>query len=178
MAVYGSLKCVFMCDSWQSHRCHGMTLNVNTLLWSHYKKCNFLQHEDGMILQCFPFIVPLWGNPPVTVPFPSHMASNTYFGDVFDVGLNTLRPRQNGRRFADDTFKRIFLNENVRISIKISLKFVPKVSINNFPALVQIMAWCRLGDKPLSEPMMVGLLRHICVTRPQSVNKKTICQWF
>ena len=48
----------------------------------------------------------------------------------------TLRPRQNGRRFADDTFKRIFLNENVRISIKISLKFVPKGPINNNPALV------------------------------------------
>ena len=44
--------------------------------------------------------------------------------------LTTLRPRQNGRRFSDDTFKRIFLNENVRISIKISLKFVPKGPIN------------------------------------------------
>ena len=33
--------------------------------------------------------------------------------------FNTLRPRQNGRRFADDTFKPIFLNENIRISIKI-----------------------------------------------------------
>ena len=48
--------------------------------------------------------------------------------------LNTLRPRQNGRRFADDTFKRIFVNENVRISIKISLLFVPKCPINNIPA--------------------------------------------
>ena len=45
-------------------------------------------------------------------------------------------PRQNGRRFADDTFKRIFFNENARISIKISLKFVPKGPINNNPALV------------------------------------------
>ena len=48
-------------------------------------------------------------------------------------GVNTLRPRQNGRRFADDTFKRIFLNENVRISINISLKFVPKGPISNIP---------------------------------------------
>ena len=87
--------------------------------------------------------------------------------------FNTLRPRQNGRRFADDTFKRIFLNENVRISIKISLKFVPKGPINNNPALVQIMAWRRSGDKPLSEPMMVILLTHICVTRPQWVNNGT-----
>ena len=35
--------------------------------------------------------------------------------------------------------------------------------------LVQIMAWRRPGDKPLSEPMMVWLLTHICVIRPQSV---------
>ena len=39
--------------------------------------------------------------------------------------------------------------------IKISLKFVPKGLIDNIPSLVQIMAWCRPGDKPLSEPMMV-----------------------
>ena len=58
--------------------------------------------------------------------------------------LNTLRPRQNGCRFAD-IFKRIFFNENVWISIKISLKFVP---IN----------------------MLVGSLTHICVTRPHWVN--------
>ena len=81
--------------------------------------------------------------------------------------VNTLRPRQNGHRFADDTFKCIFLNENVRISINISLKFVPKGPINNNPALVQIKAWRRSGDKPLSEPMLVSLLTHICVTRPQ-----------
>ena len=32
------------------------------------------------------------------------------------------------------------------------------------------MAWRRPGDKPLSEPMMLSLLTHICVTRPQWVN--------
>ena len=86
--------------------------------------------------------------------------------------INRLRPRQNRRHFADDTFKPIFLNENIRISIRISLKFVPKVPINNIPALVQIMAWRRPGDKPLSEPMMVNLPMHICVTRPQWVKHK------
>ena len=69
---------------------------------------------------------------------------------------------------ADDTFKRIFIHKGpVRISIEISLKFVPKGPINNIPGFVQIMAWRRSGDKPLSEPMMVSLLTHICVTRPQ-----------
>ena len=84
--------------------------------------------------------------------------------------ISSLRPRQNGRHFADDVFKCIFLNENVWISLKISLKFVPKGPINNIPALVQIMAWRRPGDKPLSEPMMVSLPTHICVTRPQWVS--------
>ena len=84
--------------------------------------------------------------------------------------FNTLRPRQNGRHFADDIFKCIFLNENIWISNKISLKFVPKGPINNIPALVQIMAWRCLGDKPLSEPMMVSLPTHISVARPQWVN--------
>ena len=84
--------------------------------------------------------------------------------------FNTMGPRQDGRHFPDDIFKCIFLNENIRISIKISLKFVPKGPINNIPALVQIMAWRRPGDKPLSEPMMVSLMTHICVTWPQWVN--------
>ena len=35
-----------------------------------------------------------------------------------------------------------------------SLKFVPTGPINNIPPLVQILAWRRTGDKPLSEPMM------------------------
>ena len=63
----------------------------------------------------------------------------------------------------------IFVNENVRILIEISLKFIPKGPITNIPALVQVMAWRRPGDKPLSEPMMVCLPAHICVTRPQWV---------
>ena len=83
--------------------------------------------------------------------------------------VNTLRQRQNGCHFADNIFKCIFLNENVWIPIKISLKFVPKGPINNIPAMVQIMAWHRPGNKPLSEPMVVSLLTHICITRPQWV---------
>ena len=86
------------------------------------------------------------------------------------ITINTLRSRQNGRHFADDIFKRIFLNENIWILMKISLKFVPQGSVNNIPALVQIMAGRRPGDKPLSELMMVNLPTHICVTRPQWVN--------
>ena len=52
---------------------------------------------------------------------------------------------------ADDIIKWIFLNENDRIPIQISLKFVPRSPIDNKPALVHVMDWCRTGDKPLPE---------------------------
>ena len=73
--------------------------------------------------------------------------------------FNTLRPRQNGRHFPDNILKCILLNENVSISIMISLKFVPKDLIYTIP-----------GDKILSKPMMISLLIHICITQPQWVN--------
>ena len=84
--------------------------------------------------------------------------------------INTLKPRQNGCHFPDDIFKCIFLDENIWMSINISLKFVPKGPIKNIPALVQIMAWRQPGDKPLSEPVVVSLLPHICITQPQWFN--------
>ena len=62
--------------------------------------------------------------------------------------FNTLRPRQNGQHFPNYIFKCIFFNENIWILIKISLKFVPQGPISNILALVQIMAWRQLGDKP------------------------------
>ena len=54
----------------------------------------------------------------------------------------------------DDISKHIFVNENVWISIKISVNFVSKYPIYSKPTLVQLMAWCRTGNKPLPEPMM------------------------
>ena len=55
--------------------------------------------------------------------------------------VNTLRQRQNYRDFADGILKCISLNEHVWISLKISLKCVFKVRIDNIPALV----WIWLG---------------------------------
>ena len=101
--------------------------------------------------------------------WPSFCTSRVNTQPWYQVFVNLLRPRRNGRYNADDIFKCICLKENVWIPTKISLKFVPKGPINNIPALVQIMAWRRLGDKPLFEPMMVCLLMHICFTRPQWV---------
>ena len=105
----------------------------------------------------------------VTLHTSSIFAWKCSMSHFYMFAFNTLRPRQNGRYLPDDIFECIFLKENVWIPIKISLKFVPKSPINNIPALAQIMAWGRPGDKPLSEPMLVRLPTHICVTRPQWV---------
>ena len=52
------------------------------------------------------------------------------------------------------SFRRRHFQLHFLESKQISLKFFPKVPIKNIPVLVQIMGWCQLGDKPLSEPMM------------------------
>ena len=83
---------------------------------------------------------------------------------AFVARVDTFRPKQNGVYFVDDIFKLIFLNENVWISIPSSPKFVTEGPFNNIPALVEIIAWCRPGDKPLPGTIMLRLLTQICVT--------------
>ena len=56
--------------------------------------------------------------------------------------------------FAENIFKLIFFNKNGRIPIQLSLKSVSKSPIDNKPELVQVMAWCQTGTKPLTEPIM------------------------
>ena len=51
------------------------------------------------------------------------------------------------------------------------LWFVHKGPINIIPALVQIMAWRRPGDKALFEPMMVSLLAYVSL----SLNELSTC---
>ena len=75
---------------------------------------------------------------------------------------------ENGHYLAD-IFKWLFLHKNVWISIKLSLTFF-KDPMNNIPALVQILARCRIGVKPSSELSLVSLLTNIRVTWPQWVN--------
>ena len=84
---------------------------------------------------------------PSTKYIKSMNVSNNWLGSYFRqllsskapqeiVVLNTLEPGQNGHNFPHNIFKCIFFNENVSISITISLKFSPKGPINNIPALL------------------------------------------
>ena len=149
----------------------------------HYKYINYymclsrtvLRHEFAVALSAIALVLTI-AEPSVATVLNANCKSFESFLDIIwnhrgvsYISFNTFRPRQNGCDFADDIFKCIFLNKIVRISIKISLDFVPKGRNNNIPAMVPIMTWRRPGDKPLSEPMMVSLLTHICVTQPQWV---------
>ena len=71
--------------------------------------------------------------------------------------INSTPRGQNGHHFADNMFRCIFVNEKFCILIESSLKFVPKGPIDDNPALVQIMGWCWIGDKPLSEAMLTQI---------------------
>ena len=71
-----------------------------------------------------------------------------------DIKFTHLPLDKNDRQFFSyDIFKCFFLNENDKMTIQISLKLAPRSPIDNKPALVQVMAWCRTGDNPLGETM-------------------------
>ena len=86
------------------------------------------------------------------------------------VAILTLWDSDTMAAISQITFANIFLNW---IWIDFDWNFTEvysQRSNNNTVAFVQIMARYRPGDKSLSETMMVSLLTHICVTRPQLVN--------
>ena len=66
----------------------------------------------------------------------------TKWTPTIDWWIKSSSPGQNGR------------HENCRIPIQISLKFVPNGPIDIKPALAQVMAWRRTGNKPLPELML------------------------
>ena len=105
----------------------------NVIMSSGWDTLPFLSHPDEI----------------ANFDFPQHAVALQRFRKLshsrgrWDIGsqrchllLNTSRPRPNGHHFADDVFKCIFLNEDIWNSLKIYLKFVPKVPIDNIPALV------------------------------------------
>ena len=104
---------------------------------------------------------------PTNVPAPNNQPS-TANADKHIEAETKLSP------FHRRHFQMHFLNENAQISLKISLKFLPKVQINNILALCQIMAWSQPGDKSLSEPMVV---QSILTSHQSTLEKQTSVQF-
>ena len=69
----------------------------------------------------------------------SHMCSAVYHKATL---INTLRLGQSdGRLFAEDKFKYVFLNEYVFILVEISLNFVPKFQLTTIQLRRQAISW-------------------------------------
>ena len=93
--------------------------------------------------------------------------------------LNARRYEQNGHHFIHGIYFFVFVKENHDIFIQISLTFVSKIAWKiqillqilkwyNMLSLIDVGAWCWLGDKPLSGPILTG--SHGAI-RPQWVNE-------
>ena len=106
---------------------HDKSTLVQVMAWCRQATSHYLS-------QCWPRSLSPYG---VTRPQWVKVCNLYMFIKVKQLWLfNTLRPRQNGCHFTEDICKCIFLNENAWISLKMLLKFVPKVPINNIPALI------------------------------------------
>ena len=70
--------------------------------------------------------------------------------------IKTLKPKQNCCHFTEFIFNCISWMKIYELCFRFHWNFD-----NNIPALVQIMAWHRPGNKPLSQPMTVSLLMHV-----------------
>ena len=78
---------------------------------------------------------------------------------MLKISLNHLPLHKMATVLADDIFKYIFLNENDRTTIQISLKFVLRSPIDNKPALFQVMA-CRLFGEPRMTQFTDAYMQH------------------
>ena len=122
---------------------------LKVVFWSLFMEASYHVRNKSI------YVLSFKGYFDVYFPFCESLCSSVgRFGPLSCI-VSTLRLRQNCHHFADDIFRCIFFNENIWISLKILLKFVPKFQINNIPALVLIMAWHWPGDKPLSEQIPV-----------------------
>ena len=99
-------------------------------------------------------VVSAWNITCTTIHFYQYTCKLLFVWYQFILFKSSPPPGRNGRHLADDICKCIFLNMNLLISIKISLKFIPNGPVSNITSLVHIMAWRWLGDKPLSESML------------------------
>ena len=118
-----------------------ITKKTNILL---YNCIDMLWYFSMLLTNIARFMRPIWGPAGACRPQvgPMLAPSALLSGDIYMMMLswhcgphimmiNSSPPGQNGGHFAEDIFKCIFMVENVRFSIQISLKFVPKGSIDN-----------------------------------------------
>ena len=94
------------------------------------------------ILITFEQVYQMYGSDDVILKWPmrSHDISCHFKGwkhfTPLITDINSSLPGQNGRLFADDAFRFIFMNQKLCVLIKISLKIVPKGPIDIMAVLI------------------------------------------
>ena len=89
-------------------------------------------------------------------------ATTQIFKWVSKTSFNSSPAGQFGGKMANDIFNYISFNENVWISIKMSLKFIPKGQVDNKSVLFQVMAWCHHATSHYLNQCWPSSLTHIC----------------
>ena len=83
------------------------------------------------------------------------------FASSLKIIIYILRPVQNGKHFAHNILKCVFLNENINILIQILLELVHEDLVDNKSTLVQQMAWCWTVNKAINWTKMDDIIwRH------------------
>ena len=81
--------------------------------------------------------------------------------------VTTFRPSQ-------DVSNVISWTRMYRFLLRFHWSLLPMGSVKYVSALVQIMTWHRPCNRPLTEPMMVIFLTHMCITWPLLLNNRTM----
>ena len=106
-----------------------------------------------------------------TAPRNASIVTHLQNQEIQSYWILTHWSRDNMAAISQTTPSKAFLwVKMLEFRFNLSLKFVTQGLINKVTTLVQIMAWRRPGNKPLSELRPLSFLTHICVTRPQCVN--------
>ena len=161
-------KSVTFCTTLTSYECHGVSnyrqlgCLLNNLLTeslvAYYQLGRQEQieeqfHEIATILcrqNAFENIVCKMATPVITIMWDNSYHMVYSWALMFSwtrLITSTLRRGQDGRRFPDDIFKCIFLNENDKIPFQISMKFVPRSPIDNKPVPIHYLIQCWLVIK-------------------------------
>ena len=128
----------------------GLVMLADSLLWLDSPKQHLCAHSSWSQVRVvfhitYFFLFYMKNGTAYTHP----CAGQQGLGQRGELGFDSSSPGHNGHYLTDVIFICIFINEKFCIFIKISWKFVHKGLIDNNPALVQIIAWHWIGDKPI-----------------------------
>ena len=131
------------CLSWHKSMSMSMSIKAN---WLHVKPLTTIWQSFMLDHRLYPILISLFSGSGDIPNYPKGSGIYVYCIHLWAI-LN--QSWNNANQYLSCNYW------NLRISICISPKFVPKGPVHNKSTLVQVMAWRRTGDKPIPEPMLI-----------------------